>query len=159
MVLLTTHYMDEADALAQRIGIMVKGKLQVIGTPQHLKSVHGGGYRVELKGAASTAPQVVALVGSVFYISSITTVTIVTAVTRQVAELVRSVFSGVKEIEAHGGYQSFEVAQGFRMSQVFRELERAKRELGLENYTLSQTNLEQVTLPGPSPGFSPEPSF
>ena len=58
VVLLTTHYMDEADALAQRIGIMVKGKLQVIGTPQHLKSVHGGGYRVELKGVASTAPQV-----------------------------------------------------------------------------------------------------
>ena len=64
----------------------------------------------------------------------------------QVAQLVRSVFSEVKEIEAHGGYQSFEVAQGFRMSEVFREFERAKAELGLENYTLSQTNLEQVVI-------------
>jgi len=42
--------MEEADALSQRIGIMVNGRLQVLGSPQHLKSVHGGGYRLELKG-------------------------------------------------------------------------------------------------------------
>ena len=47
--MLTTHYMDEADALAQRIGIMAAGRLRVLGSPQHLKSRHGGGYRVELK--------------------------------------------------------------------------------------------------------------
>ena len=47
---------------------------------------------------------------------------------------------------AHGGFQSFEVAQGFEMARVFRTLEKAKAELGLENYTLSQTNLEQVFL-------------
>ena len=34
VVLLTTHYMDEADALAQSIGVMAAGRLQVLGS-QH----------------------------------------------------------------------------------------------------------------------------
>jgi ABC-type multidrug transport system ATPase subunit len=54
-VLLSTHYMDEADALAHRIGIMARGQLRVIGSPQHLKSRHGGGYRLEIKGSAEMA--------------------------------------------------------------------------------------------------------
>ena len=42
VILLTTHYMDEADALAHRIGIMANGRLRVLGSAQHLKSRHGG---------------------------------------------------------------------------------------------------------------------
>ena len=36
-VLLTTHYLDEADQLAQRLGIVDRGKLVVEGTPDQLK--------------------------------------------------------------------------------------------------------------------------
>ena len=32
--ILTTHAMDEADALCTRIGIMVKGRLECLGTSQ-----------------------------------------------------------------------------------------------------------------------------
>lgn len=35
-VILTTHYLEEAEALADRIGIMAKGKLQIVGTAQEL---------------------------------------------------------------------------------------------------------------------------
>ena len=67
VILLTTHYMDEADALAQRIGIMAAGRLRVLGSPQHLKSRHGGGYRVELKAAnAHSDAALTALVHSHF---------------------------------------------------------------------------------------------
>jgi ABC-type multidrug transport system ATPase subunit len=66
-VVLSTHYMDEADALAQRIGIMAAGRLRVLGSPQHLKSRHGGGYRVELKAAnAQSDAGLTALVHSHF---------------------------------------------------------------------------------------------
>ena len=41
-VLLTTHDMVEADALCERIGIMDRGKLVVIGEPAWLKSTVGG---------------------------------------------------------------------------------------------------------------------
>ena len=44
--MLTTHSMEEADALCTRIGIMVNGELKSLGTPQELKHMYGGGYRV-----------------------------------------------------------------------------------------------------------------
>jgi ABC-2 type transport system ATP-binding protein len=37
-ILLTTHYMDEADFLADRIGIMDEGKIVALGTGQELKA-------------------------------------------------------------------------------------------------------------------------
>jgi ABC-2 type transport system ATP-binding protein len=41
-VFLTTHYMEEAQALADRVAIINKGKIAVIGSPQELISQHGG---------------------------------------------------------------------------------------------------------------------
>ena len=35
-IILTTHYMDEAEALSDRVGIMKDGKLLVVGTPKEL---------------------------------------------------------------------------------------------------------------------------
>jgi ABC-type multidrug transport system ATPase subunit len=43
---LTTHALDEADALADDIVIMSKGRLVVQGSAPELKHVHGGGYHV-----------------------------------------------------------------------------------------------------------------
>src|ERR1700739_4854828 len=37
-VLLTTHYMEEADALCDRLALMHRGKLRAVGTPAKLKS-------------------------------------------------------------------------------------------------------------------------
>jgi len=41
-VFLTTHYMEEAQVLADRIAIIDKGKIVLIGSPQELISEHGG---------------------------------------------------------------------------------------------------------------------
>ncbi|HSW35806.1 MAG TPA: ATP-binding cassette domain-containing protein [Candidatus Limnocylindrales bacterium] len=41
-ILLTTHYMDEADSLCQRIAIIDQGNLKVIDTPVNLKRQMGG---------------------------------------------------------------------------------------------------------------------
>jgi ABC-2 type transport system ATP-binding protein len=41
-VLLTTHYMEEADSLADRIGIIDQGKIVIIDTPKALKDTLGG---------------------------------------------------------------------------------------------------------------------
>jgi len=40
-VLLTTHYMDEADALCDRVALMHQGRLRAVGTPAELKSALG----------------------------------------------------------------------------------------------------------------------
>ena len=42
-VLMTTHFMDEADALCDRVGIMNRGELVIVGTPGELKASAGGG--------------------------------------------------------------------------------------------------------------------
>ena len=41
-ILLTTHYMEEADELTDRIAIINKGKIVAIGTPSELKNKVGG---------------------------------------------------------------------------------------------------------------------
>jgi ABC-type multidrug transport system ATPase subunit len=46
LILLTTHSMEEAEALCSRIGIMAKGSLRCIGTAQHLKAKYGKGYTI-----------------------------------------------------------------------------------------------------------------
>ena len=37
-IILTTHYMEEAEALSDRVGIMRDGKLLACGTPNEIKS-------------------------------------------------------------------------------------------------------------------------
>jgi ABC-2 type transport system ATP-binding protein len=46
-VLLTTHYMEEADALCDQVVLMHQGKLRAAGTPDELKSALGPGASLE----------------------------------------------------------------------------------------------------------------
>ncbi|KAK9831648.1 hypothetical protein WJX74_004219 [Apatococcus lobatus] len=47
-VILTTHSMEEADILGDRVAIMARGRLRAIGTPIHLKQQYGAGYSVSI---------------------------------------------------------------------------------------------------------------
>ena len=40
-IILTTHYMEEAEALSDRIGIMKSGRLLAVGTTEELKTAAG----------------------------------------------------------------------------------------------------------------------
>ena len=48
IIVLTTHYMDEADALGDRIAIMSKGKLKTCGSSLFLKDKYGLGTMLEI---------------------------------------------------------------------------------------------------------------
>ena len=48
IVILTTHYMDEADVLGDRIGIMAKGKMMCLGSSLFLKKRFGAGYKITM---------------------------------------------------------------------------------------------------------------
>ncbi len=52
-ILITTHNMDEADALCNRIAIVDHGKVIALGTPKELKASIPGGYIVQLKFSAA----------------------------------------------------------------------------------------------------------
>ncbi len=48
-IMLTSHSMEEVEALCTRIGIMVGGRLRCLGSPQHLRTVHGAGFTIDLR--------------------------------------------------------------------------------------------------------------
>jgi ABC-2 type transport system ATP-binding protein len=65
-ILLTTHYLEEADQLADRLAIVSQGKVVVEGTPTALKHrLRGDAVHVELEnGAVEDAQRVLASVGA-----------------------------------------------------------------------------------------------
>jgi len=65
-ILLTTHYLEEADQLADRLSIVSQGRVVVEGTPAELKvGLRGDAVHVELEnGAVEAAQRVIASVGA-----------------------------------------------------------------------------------------------
>lgn len=47
-ILLTTHFMEEADILGDRIAIMAEGEIECVGSPVFLKNRFGTGYTLKL---------------------------------------------------------------------------------------------------------------
>jgi len=43
---LTTHSMEEAEALCSKIGIMVRGQFQCFGSSAHIKSKYAQGFKI-----------------------------------------------------------------------------------------------------------------
>ena len=48
-VVLTTHYMEEADELSDRVGIVDRGRMLALGSPQQLKDTYGAQTIIDLK--------------------------------------------------------------------------------------------------------------
>jgi len=66
-VILTTHSMEEAEALATKMAIQVEGNLRCIGSSQHIKTKYGGGYEIEIKLNLPTKDDVSAFLKSLKY--------------------------------------------------------------------------------------------
>jgi ABC-type multidrug transport system ATPase subunit len=58
-IILTTHAMEEADALADRIAVVVDGKLKCVGTPLNMKNTFGDGYRVTMVCEPGTEAEII----------------------------------------------------------------------------------------------------
>jgi ABC-2 type transport system ATP-binding protein len=67
-ILLTTHYLEEADQLADRLAIVSHGRVVAEGTPEQLKrELRGDSVTVELRnGQAERAKEIVAGLGTVY---------------------------------------------------------------------------------------------
>ncbi|KAG7209072.1 hypothetical protein KM043_015226 [Ampulex compressa] len=130
--ILTTHSMEEADALCSRVGIMVKGELRCIGSTQHLKNLYGAGYTLEMKlvggDCTPTTPSGDRIAG--------------------LKEFVATLFPDATLEESFADRLVFAVPQHAvnSLAECFVQLEKAKLELDIEEYSFSQTTLEQVFL-------------
>jgi ABC-2 type transport system ATP-binding protein len=59
-VVLTTHYMEEADELSERVGVVDRGRMLALGSPQKLKDTFGAQTLILLKLRSSEGAEAVA---------------------------------------------------------------------------------------------------
>jgi ABC-type multidrug transport system ATPase subunit len=64
IIILTTHSMEEADILGDRICVMAHGRLRAIGSSIHLKNKFGAGYRISLVTDPANAEHVKSIIES-----------------------------------------------------------------------------------------------
>ena len=57
-VVLTSHSMEECEALCSRLGIMVNGQFKCLGSIQHLKARFGSGYSLNIRCQAGHSEEV-----------------------------------------------------------------------------------------------------
>jgi len=123
-IILTTHSMEEADSLSNRIGIIVNGKLAILGSTQELKSTFGSSYTLE---------------------GSITPGNDMSDRAEAMKRLIVKIVPGAQDDGSFDGRIRFELPQeGFLLSEMFNKLEANRDVFKLKDYTISQTTLEQV---------------
>ncbi|CAD7929910.1 unnamed protein product [Amoebophrya sp. A25] len=133
-VILTTHSMEEADALCDRIGIMCSGRLKCLGTPLHLKNKFGTGFILTIALTDDIGPG--ELVGDVEQ-----------RICFWLQELCSS--QQVKPLKERGIFLQFQLpAQGTNLSLVFERLEeqRLAQNVPIREWSVAKTTLDQVFL-------------
>ncbi|XP_074080803.1 ABC-type organic anion transporter ABCA8-like isoform X2 [Macrotis lagotis] len=121
--ILTTHYMAEAEAVCDRVAIMVSGQLRCIGSIQHLKSKFGKNYLLEIK--VKDPGQI-----------------------RPLHAEILKLFPRAARQERYSSLMVYKLPMEDvkPLSQAFSKLEAVKCSFNLEEYSLSQSTLEQVFL-------------
>ncbi|XP_077531563.1 phospholipid-transporting ATPase ABCA3-like isoform X3 [Haemaphysalis longicornis] len=127
-VILTSHSMEECEALCQRISIMVNGSFRCLGSTQHLKSKFGQGFTVIVKLGHEQAAT--------------------PGITEAIQNSMLARFPGHCVLrDSHQALLHFHVTDtSLKWSQLFEILESLKQELSFEDYIVSDTTLEQIFL-------------
>ncbi|XP_053137728.1 ATP-binding cassette sub-family A member 2 [Hemicordylus capensis] len=119
-VVLTSHSMEECEALCTRLAIMVNGRLKCLGSIQHLKNRFGDGYMITVRTKSSL----------------------------NVKEVVRFFNRNFPEAvlkERHHTKVQYQLkSEQISLAQVFSKMEQVVDVLGIEDYSVSQTTLDNV---------------
>jgi ATP-binding cassette subfamily A (ABC1) protein 3 len=122
-ILLTTHHMDEADLLGDRIAIMANGDVRCCGSSLFLKSKYGVGYHLVVVKEPRCDQ-------------------------RNVTELIHSHIPTAKLESEHAGELSYVLPREMssHFEQLFTELELHQNNLGIGSFGVSVTTMEEVFL-------------
>jgi ATP-binding cassette, subfamily A (ABC1), member 3 len=123
-IILTTHYMEEADALSDRIVLMNHGKVKCCGSPLFLKNRFGSGYRLTLSKAENFNMR---LFESIVHDFTGNHAQIQTNVAREITISVSNEDSS-------------------RVPELLNMIESRKTELGIYDYGISSSTVEEVFL-------------
>ncbi|XP_064446386.1 phospholipid-transporting ATPase ABCA3-like [Mirounga angustirostris] len=125
VIIITSHSMEECDALCTRLAIMVKGKFMCLGSPQHLKNKFGNVYILKAKFKMDTDENEL----------------------ENFKKYIATVFPGSELKHENQGILNYYIpSKDNGWGKVFGILEEAKEQFNLEDYSISQITLEQVFL-------------
>ncbi|GHP03624.1 hypothetical protein PPROV_000237900 [Pycnococcus provasolii] len=118
-MILTTHSMEEAGELCDRLGIFVGGKMQCVGSPRELTSRYGGFLILNILGPAEMMDSV--------------------------SNFMRSLARGARRTYALGGLSKWEIPLSeANLSATFSAIEGAKSTLKIDDWSVSNLTLEEV---------------
>uniref|UniRef100_A0A8B9UCV2 ATP binding cassette subfamily A member 13 n=1 Tax=Anas zonorhyncha TaxID=75864 RepID=A0A8B9UCV2_9AVES len=118
---LTSHSMEECEALCTRLAIMVNGSFKCLGSPQHIKNRFGDGYSVKIWLNKEISSQ------------------------RMILECLQLHFPGAQFKGQHLNLLEYHIPRSEGcLAELFRVLENHKDFLQIKHYSMNQTTLEQV---------------
>ncbi|XP_055460812.1 phospholipid-transporting ATPase ABCA3 [Psammomys obesus] len=124
-IVITSHSMEECEALCTRLAIMVQGQFKCLGSPQHLKSKFGSGYSLQAKVRSEGKQEVL----------------------EEFKAFVDLTFPGSILEDEHQDMVHYHLPGcDLSWAKVFGILEKAKEKYGVDDYSVSQISLEQVFL-------------
>ncbi|KAJ8317951.1 hypothetical protein KUTeg_003042 [Tegillarca granosa] len=124
-LVLTSHSMEECEALCNRLAIMVNGQFRCLGSPQHLKTRFGEGYTL----LARVTPQNDGIPANI----------------EPLMRFIEQKFPGSVLKDVHQGMVHYHILdQNITWAELFGTMEKAKTQFNIEDYSVSQTTLEQV---------------
>ncbi|XP_032411113.1 phospholipid-transporting ATPase ABCA1b isoform X1 [Xiphophorus hellerii] len=120
-IVLTSHSMEECEALCTRMAIMVNGRFRCLGSVQHLKNRFGDGYTIILR-VAGPDPDL-----------------------RPVMKFIESELSGSTLKEKHRNMLQYQLPSSLSsLAHIFSTFANNKDALRIEDYSVTQTTLDQV---------------
>uniref|UniRef100_A0A8D2JSB3 ABC transporter domain-containing protein n=1 Tax=Sciurus vulgaris TaxID=55149 RepID=A0A8D2JSB3_SCIVU len=129
-IVITSHSMEECEALCTRLAIMVQGQFKCLGSPQHLKSKFGSGYSLRAKVRSEGQQEAL----------------------KEFKAFVDLTFPGSVLEDEHQGMVHYHLPGGdLSWGKVFGILEQAKKKYSLEDYSVNQVSLEDIFLNFASP--------
>lgn len=124
-MILTSHSMGECEALCSRMGIMVRGEFVCMGTIQHLRAKFGRGYTLTLKMKPGALDDDRYL--------------------RSFERTFHSTFPKSSVIDNHETMFVYRIPRDAgKLSYIFDRMETIYQQYDLEDYSLSDTTLEQI---------------
>ncbi|KAL5277954.1 ABCA3.2 family protein [Megaselia abdita] len=146
-IVLTSHSMEECEALCTRLAIMVNGEFKCIGSTQHLKNKFSKGLILKIKIRKDTEPyrSVEEKPNSSTQMS--TRNSIIEGDIEKLTAFINREFPEAVLKEHYQGILTYYIPlSSVKWSKIFGMMEKNRDSLNIEDYSISQTTLEQIFL-------------
>lgn len=119
-IIITTHSMEEAKVLCDRVHMCTRGQLRTSGNPEELRLRLGSGYRISASVPESKVPE--------FH------------------DMVMGLSGECRVETALGGNLNYSIPKSVALSSIFNTVAAHKEKIGIRDWGISQSSLEDVFL-------------